>query len=182
MDFVSNFSQRNAPALASSFQRSARIGRAFKYIAIVPSPLSDSRFSERQIQHRDTRRMGLRFLRNNPRESHGRFRDRPGNRCRLEFVEPGVYLSSGPRRTWPAYRKSRRRETRSRASAVVARQRKVDCTIACGRITAYIRATCAVHAAGSRPHRALGETKVPRDITLGAAAGRPRAPVWRVHA
>lgn len=177
MDFVSNFSQRSAPALASSFQRSARIGRAFKYIAIAPpSRTVDFRSDRFNTATRvDWGTVSYEII----HENRGRFRDCPGNRCRPEFVEPRVYLSPGPRRTWPAYRKSRRRETRSRASAVVARQRKVDCTIACGRITAYVRATCAVHATGSRPHRVLGETKVPRDITLGGG-GASAGP--RVHA
>jgi len=97
-----------------------------------------------------------------------------------------IYLSSGLRpANVPAYRYNKG-DSRSRAFAV-ARQRKVDCTIACGRITAYV-CTCEVYiqhkTARPRPHRVLGKTKVPQDITarrrgirgirLGSRGGR-----WR---
>lgn len=86
MDFVSNFSQRSAPALASSFQRTGANRKGVQIYRDSPS-FSDSRFSERQIQHRDARRLGLRFLRNNPRES--RTFPRPSQES----------MSSGVRRT-----------------------------------------------------------------------------------
>lgn len=129
----------------------------------------------RQIQHCATR--GASSLTKYILESRERLRDYSRRRCR---ASPGVrrtwvYLSSGPRvrrtslligttrgNSFACVRKSRDSVKSTAQSHAVALPRT------------YVRR---VHATRSRPHRALGETKFPRDITLdGGAYAAPCTP------
>lgn len=146
--------------------------RSIEYCTIAILSLSVN--SEiRQIQHCATR--GAPSLTKYPREPRTSPRLLEEAMSRVAWSSSNLGLSivrpSSPANV-PAYRNDEGKLVRVRSQ--VARQRKVDCTIACGRITAYVRR---VHATRSRPHRALGETKVPRDVTLdGGAYAAPCTP------
>jgi len=134
--FISNFSTRyqcSAPSLDRSERRESE-ERSFEYCTITMFPLSDS---ERQIQ-RETRAPSLNETARESRKPSARGSDVAR---RPEFVEPGsICRPTLVRRIGiPAYRTTRGNKL---SFASVARQRRVYCTIACGRYYPRTCATC----------------------------------------